>query len=150
MDVVWNNKSTFYKAVVVFFAFVCSFMLHAAPEPDVERDITPPKVIQDNYHSLVVYGFDHEIMVTVTDNIGVKQVVLYYRNIGDSKFKPKIMLNPILKDDYTATVRANEISAIGIEYYIQAKDKAGNTLLHGLKFTPLKVSIIKRNVADRQ
>ncbi len=149
MDVISKNKSTLYKIIVVVFAFAFSFMLHAAPKPDAERDIISPKVIQDSYHSLVVYGFDYEVMVTVTDNIGVKQVVLYYRNIGDKKFKPRIMLNPILKDDYTATVRANEISALGIEYYIQAKDMAGNTLLHGLKFTPLKVNVIKRNIVDR-
>jgi len=146
MEVDIKIKLSFVLLCAGLLASISPFTAHAASHSF--SDIIPPKVVYDDYGSILVNGFDHEIIVTVTDNVGVKQVVLYYRNIGTRNYKPKLMLNPILKDDYTATILASEVPATGIEYYIQAKDFAGNTLLHGLKFTPLRVHVKKRRVAS--
>ncbi len=45
-------------------------------------------------------------------------------------------------DNYSVTLGHDEMIAPGIEYYIQAADFAGNTLLHGYSFSPLTVSVI--------
>jgi len=50
-------------------------------------------------------------------------------------------------DDYAVTITAEQISVDGLEYYIQATDTAGNTLLHGYSFSPVTVTI-RSPVAD--
>ena len=45
-------------------------------------------------------------------------------------------------NDYRTTVSADQIKAPGLEYYVQATDNAGNTLLHGYSFSPLSVKTV--------
>jgi hypothetical protein len=104
-------------------------------------DLVAPEIIQETYVQSVAPDSDHEIMVKVTDDVGVKQVTLYYRVIGESDYKRRTMQKVGLTDDYLGRVNADEIRAPGIEYYIQAMDLAGNTLLHGYEFSPLSVKI---------
>ncbi|VAW56359.1 hypothetical protein MNBD_GAMMA07-989 [hydrothermal vent metagenome] len=136
------------KASVGILISLFWLISYAAPKAVISFDVVPPKVVQDDFGSRLIWGVDHEIIVTVTDNVAVERVMLYYRNIGASIYIPKLMLNPILKDDYTVTIRASEIPSTGIEYYIQAKDVSGNILLHGLDFVPLRVTVKKRKVAS--
>jgi hypothetical protein len=80
------------------------------------------------------------IRATVTDNVGVKSVTIFYRDKGETKFQRKEMTRESDTDEYSATLP--EILAPGIEYYIQATDQAGNTLLHGHTFAPLTLNVL--------
>lgn len=104
-------------------------------------DLIAPEITQDTYEETVSPGSDHAVTVKVIDNIGVQQVTLYYRVIGKGDYKRRSMQQLDHSDNYTARVNADEIKAPGIEYYIQAMDHAGNTLLHGHSFSPLSVKI---------
>jgi hypothetical protein len=102
-------------------------------------DLIAPKITQDNYVDKVETGADHTVTVTVTDNVGVKQVTLYYRTIGTEEYKRRSMEKVGNSDNYSTTISSAQITPPGMEYYIQAMDNAGNTLLHGYSFSPLSV-----------
>jgi hypothetical protein len=104
-------------------------------------DLAAPEITQEKYVQSVASDSDHEIMVKVIDDVGVKQVTLYFRHIGQSDYKRRTMQQIGNSDDYLAKVNAAEIKPPGIEYYIQAMDLAGNTILHGYKFAPLSVKV---------
>ncbi len=104
-------------------------------------DIIAPVVTQKNHVSNIAAGEDHQILVTVTDNMTLKSVILFYRGIGHSEYQAITMRNVADTDDYAVTIRANQISVEGLEYYIQATDSAGNILLHGYAFSPITTAI---------
>ena len=78
------------------------------------------------------------INAIVTDNVGVHSVTIFYRDIGETNFQRKEMALEAGTDNYSVTLPA--IIEPGVEYYIQATDQAGNTLLHGHTFSPLTVN----------
>ncbi len=144
-------KHFFHAFVSVF---VLTFLVINATQADQlalpAADIIAPTVVQNNHVSSIDAGENHQIRVTVTDNIAVKSVNLFYRGIGNSEYQVKTMHNAAGADDYAVTVMADQISADGLEYYIQATDSAGNTLLHGYAFSPVAITIntVNSPVAD--
>jgi hypothetical protein len=128
--------------VVLCHSLVYAPLLRAAQLSLPSGDLIAPEISQDKYIDTVEQGADHQITVTVTDNVGVKLVTLYYRNIGTQEYKRMTMDNIINTDDYHATITSDQIKAPGVEYYIQAVDNAGNTILHGYSFSPLGVKMI--------
>jgi len=110
-------------------------------------DIIAPVVTQNNHVSTIDAGEDHQILVTVTDNMALKSVILFHRGVGHSEYQAITMRNVADTDDYVVTIRADQISVEGLEYYIQAADSAGNTLLHGYAFSPVIIAI-KPSVTD--
>jgi len=110
-------------------------------------DIIAPTVTQNNHVSTIAAGEDHQILVTVTDNMSLKSVTLFHRGVGHSEYQAITMRNVADTDDYVVTIRADQITVEGLEYYIQAADSAGNTLLHGYAFSPVIIAI-KPSVTD--
>jgi len=115
--------------------------------PATDTDIIAPVVTQKNHVGTIAAGEDHQILVTVTDNMAIKSVTLFHRGVGHSEYQATTMHNVVGTDDYAATIHADQISVEGLEYYIQAADSAGNTLLHGYAFSPVIIAI-KPPVAD--
>lgn len=132
------------KIVVYFVCYVLVYspLINADQLSFPSGDMVAPKITQSEYNDTVIKGGDHEITVKVTDNVSVKQVVLYYKVIGSEKFNSRLMNNVENTDSYKATIKANEIKKSGIEYYIQAEDNSSNTVLHGHSFSPLSVGVI--------
>jgi len=126
--------------------FVCNTLIYT-PLLRAEQlslpsgDLVAPEITQEIYEQSVPPDSDHEIQVKVTDDVGIKQVTLYYRVIGKTEYKRSTMQKVEKTDYYKVTVGADEIKPPGIEYYVQAVDLAGNSLLHGYSFSPLSVKI---------
>jgi len=137
-------KDKIRQTLVMLVAFTLAFspMLRAAQLSLPSGDLVAPQITQEKYVDKVAKNSDHKIQVKVRDNVGVKQVILYYRVIGTENYKTRTMQNAQGSDDYTAVISASEIRPPGIEYYIQAMDFAGNTLLHGYSFSPLSVKTV--------
>ena len=80
------------------------------------------------------------IKATITDNVSIKEAALYYRPMGNVEY-----FNLTMKKEennvYSATIPADDVIEPGIEYYIQASDKAGNMVLRGFSFSPLTVMV---------
>jgi len=134
-------KKILQKAVVLFFCHALAFspLLQAAQLSLPSGDLTPPDITQPKYIDKVDKGKSHKISVLVTDNVAVKQVMLFYRVIGTERYQRLRMQNKAKTNLYYAIIHANKIKKPGIEYYIQAVDRAGNSLLHGYAFSPLSV-----------
>ena len=68
--------------------------------------------------------------------------------IGTEEYQRMSMENIVNTDDYHATIKSDQIKAPGVEYYVQAMDNAGNTLLHGYSFSPLSVKTTNGDAAN--
>ncbi|MBR3952906.1 MAG: S8 family serine peptidase [Oscillospiraceae bacterium] len=82
----------------------------------------------DMYHTPVYNAFTGSNLVinaTVTDNVMVDSVRLYYRTAGEAEWKTAEMSRN--NDKYSAIIPAAEVSAAGIEYYIEAFDGVSYT-----------------------
>ena len=105
-------------------------------------DLIAPEIKQAKYIDTVKQGTNFDITVAVTDNVGVKLVTLYYRTIGTEEYKRQTMDKIANTDDYHTTINSELIKAPGFEYYVQAMDNAGNTVLYGYSFSPLAVKTV--------
>jgi len=134
-------KKILQKAIALFICYALAFspLLQAAQLSLPSGDLTPPEITQPKYIDKVDKGQPHKITVEVTDNVAVKQVMLFYRVIGTERYQRLRMQNKAKTNQYYAIIHANKIKKPGIEYYIQALDSAGNSLLHGYAFSPLSV-----------
>ncbi len=128
--------------IIICAALVCSPLINAAQLSLPSGDLVAPVITQPEYTATVKEGENHVIDVRVTDNMAVKQVVLYYRTIGGKNYQRKLMSNIKKTDRYRISISADKIKKPGLEYYIQAVDVAGNTLLHGYSFSPLSVKVV--------
>lgn len=102
-------------------------------------DLVAPEIQSPPITKKIPPGERTIIHATVTDNVGVKNVTIFYRNIGAIDFQRKEMMREIGTEDYSVTL--SEMMEPGIEYYIQATDQAGNTILHGHTFSPLTLTV---------
>lgn len=106
--------------------------------PDIEY--TPKK--QFNPDELI------RIEATVTDNVGVAEVNLFYRSTGDPEYRRVKMAHKPNTDIYWAVLPNN--AGPLVQYYLEAADQAGNTLLRGRSFDPLTLTIPASTVADQR
>ena len=125
---------------VLTLSFIYTPLLRAAQLSLPSADLIAPQVVHENISEPASPGANHKFNATVTDNVGVQSVTLFYRTVGSKDYKRKPMSNQG-SSTYSAVVDASEIWEPGIEYYIQATDTAGNNLLHGYSFSPLMVSV---------
>jgi len=105
-----------------------------------DSDRTPPIVKHEPQVTTAPSGSPLGIDATVTDNIVVKEVTLYYRVMGNNEYF-SIQMTPSMGDTYSAVIPSADVMEPGLEYYIQASDKAGNIVLRGFSFSPLSVSV---------
>jgi len=108
-------------------------------------DLIAPEIKQGEYIDTVKQGTNFDITVAVTDNVGVKLVTLYYRTIGTEEYMRQAMDKIANTDDYHTTINSEFIKTPGFEYYVQAMDNAGNTVLYGYSFSPLAVKTVSRD-----
>jgi hypothetical protein len=137
------------KALIVILCQTLAYapLLRAEQLSLPSGDLVAPQIKQDKYIDTVEVGTDHPITVTVTDNVGVKLVTLYYRTIGTEEYKRKTMERIPETDEFQTKISTDLISPPGVEYYIQAMDYAGNTVLYGYSFSPLSVKTVSGDTA---
>ena len=109
------------------FTVVDSDMTESEPSGKVTvraYDTMAPNI----YHSPVYQAFTGSklmISATVTDNVAVDTVTLYYRTKGETEWKSKQMTHN--NDKYSAAIGVQEVTAAGIEYYLDAYDGVNHT-----------------------
>ena len=105
-------------------------------------DLIAPQISHEPLNEKIKAGTSQQIKATITDNVGVKTVTLFFRTVGAKDYK-RIQMNQVEgSDEYVTTLGFEDTVEPGIEYYIQAVDLAGNALLHGYSFSPLTVGIV--------
>ena len=111
-------------------------------------DLIAPEIKSPPITEKIPPGERATINAVVTDNVGVKNVTIFYRDMGETTFQRKEMAREAGTDNYSATLP--EIVVPGLEYYIQATDEAGNTLLHGHTFAPLTLNVPPEAIAQQE
>ncbi len=142
-----SNENTFLdensepgKSYWYTFTVVLSDFSESAPAGKVFAtmlDTEKPNL----YHTPVNQGYLNNNLViycTASDNVGVTNVILYYRTKGDTAWKQLTMLKQ--NDKYSATIFGSELSIEGLEYYIVASDGV-NTITKGNEESPYSVLI---------
>ncbi|MCF6363389.1 MAG: hypothetical protein L3J88_08610 [Gammaproteobacteria bacterium] len=124
---------------LLVFSLVLLPIAHAAELALPSGDLTAPTIKHSPIRKDVPPGQPVDIKATVTDNVGVKEVILFYRESAEADFK-RLKMNRDL-DSFIYTVTVPVADAPGLEYYIQATDLAGNTLLFGHAFSPLTITV---------
>ncbi len=93
------------------------------------------------YHTPIYTAYTGSNLIvnaTVTDNVAVSNVTLYYRTVGETEWKSLAMTN--LNDKYSAVINANNITTDGLEYYIDAFDGISHTY-RGTESEPYVVTV---------
>ncbi|MFQ5589322.1 MAG: hypothetical protein ACE5F7_10835, partial [Nitrospiria bacterium] len=135
------------KASALFFASFHAFLLlPLAPlwaqssDFPAGADLFAPVIQHQPPEDLLPPEEDYKLTAKVTDDVGVKEVVLYYRVRGAARYSSTNM-TPTGKGGYAAVVPREDISEPGIEYYIQASDEAGNIAQRAFPFSPLTIDV---------
>lgn len=107
----------------------------------VKEDIIPPVIDHPPFDQPVVAGTAIRINAIVEDSqSGVREVVFYYRNLGAMTYT-MITMTSAGSDVYCALIPAEQVRQPAVEYFIEAVDRAGNTMLRGIQFSPLVIAV---------
>jgi len=108
-------------------------------------DLTAPVIEHTPLSQPFVTGETATISATITDETGIAEVTLFFRPIGSNEYLQVTM--PVLNNNiYSVDIPHEYVQGPGMEYYIKAVDKAGNTVLKGLNFSPLTVAVKSKQV----
>ena len=145
--VIPSNENTFIddnaepgKTYWYTFTVVLSDMSESSPAGKISCT-TKDTIAPSAYHTPVNQGYLNNNLVIsciASDNIGVKEVKLYYRTVGETAWKTLTMSKQ--NDRYSTTVFGNELSLLGLEYYITVSDGV-SILSKGTETEPYTVVI---------
>jgi len=112
------------------------FGMSAAYAQSDLTDVEPP-LIEHTVMDAVEAAERQSFIATVVDDAELDSVSLYYRFQDDPTYNSLEMSRVSYSSTYIAHVPTDTNSARNIEYYIQARDKAGNRTVRGFAFNPL-------------
>lgn len=103
---------------------------------------TDPPQIQLETVDQGARGDNQVFTATVTHSTGVESVTLHYRLAAADAYQLLEMTALASTDIYTASVETRGTEATVIQYYIEARDAAGNRSIRGFAFDPLQRELI--------
>ena len=128
-------------SLIFFLQVVCPPVLAAQlglQAPDIE----PPAIVFDVGSAEIEEGIK-SFSATVTDNVGVASVTLYYKGTNDISFKPREMKSSAADPNvYTVKLTLDSVISEKIEIYIRADDVSGNSIFEGQQFSPLTYTVV--------
>ena len=138
------SKKALVLSIIAIYTFIIIPVAPAVWAQDLklppDSDRTPPVIQHQPQDRSAPSGNPLLIEATVTDNAAVSEVTLYYRVMGNVEYF-NFSMKQTKGDLYSATIPAEDVIEPGMEYYIQAADKAGNVVLRGFSFSPLVVTV---------
>jgi len=105
---------------------------------------TVPPVITHTPITSAPPGMPLSISTTVTDNVSVQSVTLFFRKIGTTSYESRAM-TLTTGNLYSATIEGSKVASPGVEYYIQASDGI-STVNSGRPEYPHQVTVVDRPV----
>lgn len=138
-----KSNIRFALTVLIIQSMLFTNILHAEQLFLSASDVRAPVVEHVPLNGPLPPSALHQIRATVKDNVGVGEVSLFYRRSGDTQYLRKSMVREAQDSDvFSVALGTNDLAAPGIEYYIQATDLAGNSVLYGYAFEPIKISVL--------
>lgn len=140
-----RNVAYFLAALQIVMS---SLSLFISPAYAQILDTEPPTVGFDTVDESRK-GDAQVFTVVATDNQSIESIVIFYRTDPEAAFQAADMMRIGETDLYTMTIAADAIpeSAELIQYYIEAKDQAGNRTLQGFSFDPAERALISSEAA---
>jgi hypothetical protein len=136
-----NHYLRLFIALLLSIGFIYTPILKAAQPSFPSGDLIAPEISHEVIPDTLEAGSSAQFKATVTDNTGVKSVTLFYRTKGEEEYK-RISMNRIGEtDEFAVTLAKNDLAEPGVEYYIQAMDLAGNSLMYGHSAFPLAINV---------
>lgn len=135
------SKITFHRLTAVLCAVLLQSLCIVVIAQGSVVDTQAPKIIHTPSEQPTANNQKLIIVATVTDDGVVDEVTLFHRLEGEQKYSQMKMNRAGVKDLYTAQIPLENAEASGVEYYIQASDRAGNSGLYGLSFSPVLVEL---------
>ena len=118
----FRNKPFHWLMLAVVFNFsVVSPSLQAAG-----MDLDSPTIIAKGHEPSYINGKGYHIQVVVKDNRRVAKVVLHFREAGSSNKYVALPMVSMGRGVYAAIIPASITARSGVEYFVEAKDQAGN------------------------
>jgi len=101
-------------------------------------DTDPPVLIHRQADSAGVAGELQTFLARVSDDFEVASVTLYYRQSDSGQFT-QIPMRALFDslDEYMIAVETVESAYPGLQYYIEARDSAGNITNRGYEYAPI-------------
>lgn len=133
---------------LLFFLQVVSPPALAAQLGLQAPDVEPPTILFDQGKAEIEEGIK-TFSATVTDNVGVANVTLYFKGPNDVVFTPREMRRS--KTDanvYTVQLTIDPAISKKLEIYLRADDVSGNSIFEGQKFSPLTYTVVPRQEAE--
>lgn len=110
-------------------------------------DLEPPTIEHDpTLLAPALAGQPYTLNVVVTDESGVKEVVLHYRIAAEEQFRA-INMQHRGANRYQAIVPPSDLVVPQMNYYIQAADNNGNAVFRGAQFSPLALQVLPGGAA---
>jgi len=136
------RKISNITVVIICHSLMFSPFVYADQLALPSGDLIAPQIGHEPLKGSIKANSTQQIKATITDNVGIKVVTLFYRTIGSGDYK-RVQMNQVEGTNEFVAMLGFEVTVEpGIEYYIQAVDLAGNALLHGYSFSPLKIVIV--------
>lgn len=89
-----------------------------------------------------VRGETQVFSAIVTDEVGIDRVSLHYR-LGDTDPYTTVPMQPLVGTDiFTASVETAGTDESVLQYYIEARDGAGNRSIQGFAFDPIERALV--------
>jgi hypothetical protein len=103
-----------------------------------EADTEAPVLIHRQADSAGVAGELQTFLARVSDDFEVESVTLYYRQNDEGGFT-QIPMRALFDslDEYMIAVETVESAYPGLQYYIEARDAAGNMTSRGFEYAPI-------------
>jgi hypothetical protein len=124
---------TFFLQVITPAAYAETLSLRS-------QDIEPPVIKFDIGKPEISEGIK-TFTVEVTDNKGVANVTLYYKNANDVGFIPRAMVKTDV-NTYSTELSVDPVISNKLEFYIRAEDISGNSVFEGQKFSPFAYQVV--------
>ena len=124
-----------YLCITLSTWLVVSALLTSIAQAQSVLDATPP-VIELDETTEGIAGETQVFTARVTDDLGLRDVKLYYRFSGQEAYTDLLMQQLGNTGYFSANVPTEETETRSIEYYIQARDNGGNRVIKGFAFEP--------------
>jgi len=113
------------------------------------NDTEAPVLIHRQIDSGVA-GELQTFLARVSDDFGVEEVVLHYRQGESGRFE-SIQMRPLLDSigEYMIAIETSESAFPGLQYYINAVDSSGNTTNRGYSYAPIVLPLTAPAVVAR-
>ena len=127
-------------------------LLAQAEQPEnVESviDTTPPVIVLDELANGVADS-SQVFTVQVIEDTELQDVTLFYRRAGEQAYTSALMSPLGTRGLYTVSLSTEPSDLLDIEYYVQARDAAGNRTVSGFAFDPYIRSLAPATLSATQ